>query len=177
MADQRLPCERREIFSAHFFSLLKPANLPTMSSKQESRNNEPYNVKQVVPFFSVSNMEASLKFYLDSVGFEMLNKWIDEGKLRWCWLQLGGAAIMLQEFRKEGHDSWAPSCKVGEGVSINFICDDAIVIYKGLIAKNMEASKPFVGNNMWVTQISDPDGYKLIFESYTDVPEETVFSE
>jgi hypothetical protein len=33
------------------------------------------------------------------------NKWIDEGKLRWCWLQNGGAALMLQEFRKEGHDS------------------------------------------------------------------------
>jgi hypothetical protein len=24
------------------------------------------------------------------------------GKLRWCWLELGGTAIMLQEFWKEG---------------------------------------------------------------------------
>ena len=29
---------------------------------------------------------------------------------------------------------------------------------------------------MWVTSVLDPDGYKLEFESYTDVPEETVFS-
>jgi lactoylglutathione lyase len=30
---------------------------------------------------------------------------------------------------------------------------------------------------MWVTSVQDPDGYKLEFESRTDVPEETVFSE
>ena len=84
---------------------------------------------------------------------------------------------MLQEYRRERHDSWIPSGKVGEGVSINFICEDAIAIYKDLISKNLEASRPFVGNNMWVTNIADPDGYKLFFESSTDVPEETIFSE
>ena len=41
----------------------------------------------------------------------------------------------------------------------------------------MEASEPFVGNNMWVTGLTDPDGYKLYFESPTDVPEETKYSE
>jgi hypothetical protein len=30
---------------------------------------------------------------------------------------------------------------------------------------------------MWVTEVSDPDGYALYFESPTDVAEETVFSE
>jgi hypothetical protein len=29
---------------------------------------------------------------------------------------------------------------------------------------------------MWVTQVTDPDGYNL-FESPTDVPEETVLSD
>src|SRR5215471_1707167 len=99
------------------------------------------NIKQAVPFFAVSDMDTSLRFYMDGLGCQMVYNWIDEGKLRWCWLQLGGAAIMLQEYRKEGHDSWMPSCKVGEGVSINFICEDAIAIYKDLVAKNMEASR------------------------------------
>jgi hypothetical protein len=66
------------------------------------------NVKQAVPFFGASNMEESLRYYIEGLGFKMTNKWIDEGKLRWCWLQRRGAALMLQEFRKEGHDSWAP---------------------------------------------------------------------
>jgi hypothetical protein len=29
---------------------------------------------------------------------------------------------------------------------------------------------------MWVTSLSDPDGDRIEFESYTDVPEETEFS-
>jgi hypothetical protein len=30
---------------------------------------------------------------------------------------------------------------------------------------------------MWVTILTDPDGYKLDFESPTNVPEETVYSD
>jgi hypothetical protein len=30
---------------------------------------------------------------------------------------------------------------------------------------------------MWVTPLSDPDGYKIEFESPTNVPEETKLSE
>ena len=134
-------------------------------------------VKQAVPFFGVSNIEASVRYYVDGLGFEMTKKWTDEGKLRWCWLQHGDAALMLQEFRKEGHDSWVPDGKLGVGVSIYFICEDAIAIYKEFRSRGIQASKPFVGNGMWVTSLSDPDGYKIEFESDTDVPEETVLSD
>jgi catechol 2,3-dioxygenase-like lactoylglutathione lyase family enzyme len=135
------------------------------------------NVKQAIPFFAVSNIEASLRFYIDGLGFEMTNKWIDEGKLRWCWLQLGNAALMLQEFRRAGYDSWVPAAKVGEGVTICFLCEDALAIYRELVSRGINASRPFVGNHMWVTSVSDPDGYKLEFESPTDTPEETSYSE
>jgi catechol 2,3-dioxygenase-like lactoylglutathione lyase family enzyme len=135
------------------------------------------NVKQAVPFFAVSNLEASRRYYVDGLGFEMTNKWIDEGKLRWCWLQRGGAALMLQEFKKEGHDSWVPEGKVGVGVSICFICEDALAIYREVTSREIQASRPFVGNGMWVTSLSDPDGYRIEFESYTDVPEGTEYSE
>ena len=126
------------------------------------------NVKQAVPFFIVSNMDASLRFYIDGLGFEMKNKWIDGGKLRWCWLEIGEAALMLQEFRLEG--------KAGIGVSICFTCEDAIKIYREITARGIAAKRPFVGNGMWVTEVSDPDGYKLLFESKTDAPEETEYS-
>src|SRR5438132_11423301 len=70
------------------------------------------NVKQAVPFFAVSNMESSLRFYVDGLGFKMKRWWIPDqsdgqdhykadGKIRWCWLELGEAAIMLQEFLPE----------------------------------------------------------------------------
>jgi uncharacterized glyoxalase superfamily protein PhnB len=131
------------------------------------------NVQQVVPFLGITNMEASLRFYIDGLGFKMKNQWIDEGKLRWCWLQIGSAAIMLQEF-KEGR---APKETLGTGMSVCFQCVDALAIYREATARGIQANEPFVGNGLWVTVMKDPDGYKLDFESPTDVPEETKLSE
>jgi lactoylglutathione lyase len=135
------------------------------------------NVTQAVPFFGVSDIEASLRFYRDGLGFAMTKHWKPEGKLRWCWLQQGGAALMLQEFWKEGHHANVPTEKLGVGVSVCFICADALALYRQFKAAGIQASRPFVGNGMWVTSVTDPDGYKLDFESYTDVPEETEYSE
>jgi lactoylglutathione lyase len=107
----------------------------------------------------------------------MTREWIHEDSLRWCWLERGGAAVMLQEFWREGQHRNVPRETVGVGVSINFICNDALAIYREFTARGLAAKRPFVGNGMWVTQVSDPDGYDLYFESPTDVPEETEFSE
>ena len=130
------------------------------------------NVTQAVPFFFVSNLEQSIRYYVDGLGFEMINQWIDQGKLRWCWLQHGGAALMLQQFPK----TWVPEGKLGQGVSVWFQCRDALSIYHDLTARAIQISRPFVGNAMWVTTLSDPDGYKLHFASPTDVPEGTDLS-
>jgi lactoylglutathione lyase len=127
------------------------------------------NVTQTVPLLGVLNIEASLRFYVDGLGFEVTKKWIDKGKLRWCWLQLGGAALMLQEFLA----SRVPTGKLGEGVSINIQCKDSLAIYRDITARGIRARNPFVGNAMWVTGLSDPDGYGIFFHSPTDVAEGT----
>jgi catechol 2,3-dioxygenase-like lactoylglutathione lyase family enzyme len=134
------------------------------------------NVKQAVPFFHVASMEASVRFYVEGLGFEMTRRWVHEGKLRWCWLQHGGAALMLQEFWKDGHHQGAPEGKLGLGVAICFSCADALAIYREVTARGIEASRPFVGNGLWVTTLYDPDGYRLEFQSPTGVPEETVLA-
>jgi lactoylglutathione lyase len=135
------------------------------------------NVTEVVPLLGVTSMERSLGYYVDGLGFTMQNKWVVKGKVRWCWLALGGAALMLQEFTKDGHHSWAPQGKLGEGVSLNFQCEDAIAIYHEVTSRGIAASEPQVGNARWVTSLSDPDGYRIYFGSPTDTPEETKLSE
>ena len=122
-------------------------------------------------------MEASLRFYVDGLGFTMTHKWINEGSVRWCWLQQGGGALMLQEFRREDGASWSPDGELGLGVSIFFICEDALAIYHEALSRGLEPSRPFVSNGMWLTSLRDPDGYRVGFESYTDVPEETLFED
>src|SRR5262245_24018688 len=137
------------------------------------------NVKQAVPFFKVTDIEASLRFYIDGLGFAIVNKWRPEktgGRVQWCLLEIGNASLMLQEYWRDGHPVGAPEGPLGQGVSVCFMCEDAIAIYHGLVARGVAARRPFVGNSLWVTSVLDPDGYHLDFESHTDVPEETVYS-
>jgi lactoylglutathione lyase len=128
------------------------------------------NVKEVVPFLSVSSMEQSIRFYIDGLGFAFRHKWEPDGKLRWCWLTLGGASLMLQEFAN------VPPPVPG-GINLTFTCDDAIALFHEYRARGLNPSEPEVGNGLWVTQVTDPDGYKLFFESPTDVAEDTKLSE
>jgi len=131
------------------------------------------NVEQAVPFFMITNMETSLAFYVEGLGFQRTKQWIVDGKIRWCWLQLEGAAIMLQEYPPER----VPAHKRGDGVCICFQCTDALALYHRFVSHGLKPQRPFVGNAMWVTAISDPDGYKLDFESPTDAPEESLYSD
>lgn len=122
----------------------------------------------------VTDIEASLRFYIEGLGFTLTNQWVPRGRIEWCWLELGETALMLQEYRKD-----VPRVvegKLGQGVSICFMCADALAIYHTLTARGVPATRPFVGNGLWVTSVTDPDGYHLDFESPTDVPEETVYS-
>ena len=135
------------------------------------------NLKQAVPFFAVSDIQRSVRYYLDGLGFVMTHKWEPEGALRWCWVEREGVAFMFQQIITTGHDSWQPSGKLGEGVSICVLCEDAIALYREFKDKGLDASEPFVGNGLWVTSLLDPDGYRIDFESYTDVPEGTKLSE
>ena len=111
----------------------------------------------MAPFFAVKNMEKSIVFYIDGLGFKFKNKWMEDGELRWCHLQIGVAGLMLQQFRTQGHDSRRFRDKKSEGVT----------------SRGIEASEPLVGNMMWVTQMTDPDGYELLFKSPTNVVEGT----
>jgi lactoylglutathione lyase len=143
------------------------------------------NVKQAVPFFGVTNMEASLRFYVEGLGFEMKRWWIPDeadrqnhykpdGRIRWCWLELGEAAIMLQEFSPERQ----PKQPMGTGVNVCFQCEDALALYREFKSRGIQTrNRPFVGNRLWVVPVTDPDGYRMEFSSPTNVPEETELEE
>jgi len=135
------------------------------------------NVKQAVPLFGIRDIDASLRFYVDGLGFTMTQHWAPEGRIRWCWLELGHTAIMLQEYWKDGRPGGGPAGPLGQGISICFMCADAIAIYHAALARRLAPSRPFVGNGLWVTSLKDPDGYHLDFESPTDVPEGTEYVE
>jgi lactoylglutathione lyase len=132
-------------------------------------------------FFGVSNMEASLRFYVDGLGFKMKHWWIPEriednpdGRIRWCWLELGDAAVMLQEFLSER----LPKETLGVGTSgLLYVRRRAGALSRVQITRNTDAERPFVGNRLWVVPLIDPDGYRIEFESPSDAPEESELEE
>ncbi len=166
-------------------------------------NQSKPNITLAVPFFGIADMDASLRFYVDGLGFKMTRQWIPRGKIEWCWLERDAVALMLQSPRadklpssesasepsseplsepssepspesspKQPHE---PSPKTGP--SINFKCKDALALYHEFKDRGIAVTEPFVGNGMWVIGLRDPDGYRLEFESLTDVPEETSYTE
>lgn len=132
------------------------------------------NVQQVVPFFTVADMQESLKFYRDGLGFTITHKWEPEGHLRWCSLVLGSASVMLQQRRAAD----PPPAQAGAGLIPHFICRDALAIYRDITGRGLQvANEPFVANAMWFFTLEDPDGYRLAFESHTTEHEGMTFSE
>jgi len=143
--------------------------------QDSAAENQP-NLRQAVPFFRVANMDESLAFYVNGLGFIIKLQWTPRGIIEWCWLERDGVALMLQEPRRD-RPVRPLEGKPGLGVSICFQCHNALALYDEFLARGLAPSEPSVGNGMWVTGTTDPDGYRLEFESLTDVPEETRYSD
>lgn len=135
------------------------------------------NLKSAVPFVGVTDMEKSLDFYVRGLGFTVKHQWTPRGKIEWCWLMRDGVSLMLQEPREATHPLRSSSQTKAFGVNICVQCEDALALYHEFKGRNLAVTEPFVGNNMWVFSVRDPDGYPLEFESPTDVPEETRYGD
>jgi catechol 2,3-dioxygenase-like lactoylglutathione lyase family enzyme len=143
-----------------------------MSAVAKSKNN----IAEVVPFLRVADMPASLQFYTGGLDARIAARWEPEGELRWCRLELGGSSLMLQTFGP-ALSARAAGRELGLGVSLAFQCADAVALYHDFRSRGIDASEPTVGNGLWNTSVTDPDGYVLEFASPTELPEETRLSE
>jgi lactoylglutathione lyase len=136
------------------------------------------NVSACVPLLMVTSMERSLAFYVDGLGFTIQNRWIPDGHLRWVWMSLGTASLMLQEAMPVTLEKLTTAGKLGNGIGLNFQCSDALALYREAGSRGIHPKRePQVGNFSWEIAYSDPDGYSINFSSPTDLPEETLLSE
>lgn len=123
-----------------------------------------FTVQQTVPLLLVSDIAQSCVFYCDGLGFEVIDKWEPDGKLAWCWLKQGGAALMLQQ---ACDDDPAVTAR-GQGVAFYFICEDADAVHHAITLRGIKATDPTVAfYGMKQTFVIDPDGYELCFENRT----------
>lgn len=122
----------------------------------------PAAVQDLVPLLMVEDIERSLAFYRDQLGFEIADKWEPEGKIAWCRLVRGGARLMLQQACAED----GPAAGRGRGVGFYFLCEDVDAIRIEFCAHGLLLDPPTVAfYGMKQLFFKDPDGYELCFQN------------
>jgi len=120
-------------------------------------------IARSVPLIYVGDMGASLVFWRDGLGYEVLRAWEPRGQCAWCWLARNGSAVMLQVAESGQLDP------LGDDILLFFTCDDADALYDELIARGAEPTAPETASyGMRQVVIIDPDGRPLCFESPVD---------
>jgi uncharacterized glyoxalase superfamily protein PhnB len=124
-------------------------------------------VEQLLPLLTVRDIEKSIAFYRDCLGFTLTGKWETDGKLSWCSMKLGNASIMLQKAEEDPPEAQPPDGR--KAVTFYFLCTNAAPIGDALKAKGLQFSEAFVAfcgtKQIFLT---DPDGHELCFEHPTD---------
>ena len=114
------------------------------------------------PLLYVSDINRSVAFYCDTLGFKLLESYRPEDKLCWCRVARGGSALMLQQVSATKNDE----PKRGHGIIFYFLCADANAIHAELKSAGLELEPPktaFYGMNQ--LEFPDPVGYALCFQS------------
>lgn len=116
---------------------------------------------KLVPILAVEDIDRSVDFYVDGLGFNKRNEWIKTGRLKWCYLEYpGGASVMVEEGDPDDTTS-----SNGVGIKLYVWCSDARTFHRAVSARGIEAADPFIGNGMHVVDLKDPDGHDIAFQS------------
>lgn len=124
-------------------------------------------IREIIPLLMVSDLKPSLAFYIDKLGFQLSQQAEDKGSLIWCRIEKDGVALMLQQSCPDEDDM----SKVGNGVTLYWICDDVDTLQKQFTANGFELNDPTVAYyGMKQLYLKDPDGYDLCFECPVQCP-------
>jgi len=125
-----------------------------------------------VPYFEVFDMNASVAFYRDLLGFEILFASPEvetaEGRFsHFVRLRRGRVELMLNTAYDSGERPPARTEARWAGcrhVHLYIDCDDVPALYAEATARGLEAEAPApTGYGYLALGVSDPDGHRLIF--------------
>ena len=120
------------------------------------------NVRASYPLLYVEDIERSLAFYCDQLGFTLTERWDPNGRLAWCSLTMEGAQIMLQSAEPEDLTGLN---KGNSDVALFFLCADVDSLYEKFRNRGADIAAPteaFYG--MRQLTLDDPDGRRICFE-------------
>lgn len=120
---------------------------------------ETLRLRSVAPIYTVNDVEKSLAFYRDVLGFSEGERWIVDGQLAGIDLVAGTSHFMI------GQDDWKKGRDRVKGVGFRVYCstiqsvdDLARRIKERGVALDMEPTDQAWGREIALT---DPDGFKI----------------
>ena len=135
-------------------------------AQTKRKDPETLRLRGIVPSLTVNDLQASIRFYTDVLGFVVGERWEDGGKLMGVMLKAGSCQIGLsQDDFKKGRDRQ-------KGVGTRIWCEtsqdvDALAArIKAAGGKLTQEPRAEMGGKNFA--IDDPDGYHLSFEQRSE---------
>jgi uncharacterized glyoxalase superfamily protein PhnB len=126
------------------------------------RQPETLRLRGITPSFTATDLQRSIAFYRDVLGFVVGDQWRENGELTGCELHAGAVTFML------GQDDFAKGRDRQKGLGARLYCSTAQDLDK--LATEIKARGGVLDQEPqdmpWgsrVFMISDPDGFKLTF--------------
>jgi uncharacterized glyoxalase superfamily protein PhnB len=140
----------------------RPKAKPPKDRPRPRRQPETLRLRKLTPSFTATDLQRSMAFYRDVLGFVIGDEWRDNGELAGCEIHAGAVTLMLgQDDFKKGRDRQ-------KGVGTRVWCHTAQdldrlaaeIKARGGILDQEPQDMPW-GDRVFM--ITDPDGFKLTF--------------
>lgn len=131
---------------------------------------KPINIQGSAPLLSVFNMPASVRFYRDLLGFDLVQTSDQqperEDDFYWALLRLNGVELMLEPRGEKScpkpitANAWLDR----HDMSIYFGCQDLEQVYTYLSSNGVDLQAPSsTSYGFKALHVRDPDGFLLVF--------------
>lgn len=126
------------------------------------------DIRDSCPLLQVFDMPASLRFYRDLLGFEIVQRSRPDDQCGWARLEHHDAALMLNTAYDDGERPATPDPARTAGhddTTLYFGCPDVDAAYQHLRSHGLNVDRPTVAPyGMKQLYVKDPDGYNLCFQ-------------
>jgi glyoxylase I family protein len=126
------------------------------------------DIRGLVPLLQVFDMPASIHFYRDILGFEVVHTSGTAEKFDWALLRLNSVELMLNTAYEGDERPPFPDANRGAAhadTGLYFGCPDVEQAYVQLRIKGLEVAEPVIRTyGMKQLNVTDPDGYNLCFQ-------------
>jgi uncharacterized glyoxalase superfamily protein PhnB len=137
-----------------------PSRKPKAVAAKPQAKSGGLRMTELSPSFTANDLEKSIAWYRDVVGFVVGERWERDGKLVGCELRAGGVSLML------GQDDWKKGRDRRKGEGFRLYCGTtqdvdalaAAIRTRGGKLDAEPADQPWGSRDFSLT---DPDGFKI----------------